>query len=186
METRKFHNLIVIGTIEALSDDGLSAQIRIGDIVTDMRPLPAAYGQNFTANRPVLDTAQVILNCPSGALENSVIIGFLWSNDIQPYTTERHIDGVKFTDGTKVEYDSITKEVRVNTAGRVIVETADSVIMSSHGDIELKADGALKLQAGQIEILGPVTQTGGDMTSDGISAQNHIHTETGVKTQGPE
>jgi len=185
METRQFHNLIVIGTIDTLSDDGLSAQIRIGDIVTDMRPLPALYGQNFTANRPVLDTAQVVLNCPSGDLENSVIIGFLWSKDIQPYTTERHIDGLKFKDGTQIEYDSEAQELRVKTVGKLIVEAAKTIDITASENITITSGGTLKLAAQAIEIEGPVTQTGGDMTSDGISAQQHKHDETGVKTKVP-
>ena len=36
------------------------------------------------------------------------------------------------------------------------------------------------------QIEGPVEQSGGDMTSGGISAQTHKHSETGVKTKGPE
>ncbi|APQ14644.1 hypothetical protein BJP27_24025 (plasmid) [Pseudomonas oryzihabitans] len=59
----------------------------------------------------------------------------------------------------------------------------------------IKAGKSIKLQVGnstfeltpaaiaQIaaanSIKGPVTQTGGDMTSDGISAQKHTHTEQG-------
>jgi len=35
--------------------------------------------------------------------------------------------------------------------------------------------GVLTLKATSIRILGPVTQTGGDMTSDGVSAQHHTH-----------
>jgi phage baseplate assembly protein gpV len=47
----------------------------------------------------------------------------------------------------------------------------------------------LTLEAGEVFILGPVTQTGGDMTSDGISAQHHRHggVRKGIdKTAKPE
>jgi len=186
MEARQFHNLIVIGTIDTLSDDGLSAQIRIGDIVTDMRPLPATYGQNFTANRPTLDTAQVLLVCPSGNLENSIVVGFIWSNAIQPYTTERHIDGFKFKDGTQIEYDSEAQELRVKTVGKLSVEAAKTIEIKAGENIKVTSGGTLTLAAQAINIEGPVTQTGGDMTSDGISAQKHIHTETSKKTKAPQ
>ena len=185
MDPRAFHNLIVIGTIDSLSEDGLSARVQIGDVLTAFRPLPAFYGQNFTANLPARENAQVILNCPSGNVDASIIIGFLWTQDIQPITTERHIDGFDFEDGTCVKYNSETKDVTVNTAGTVIIECAGAVTLTSDADIVLTAGGTLKLKASAIEIDGPVTQSGGDMTSGGISAQSHKHTETGSITQVP-
>ena len=49
--------------------------------------------------------------------------------------------------------------------------------------------GVMTLQAESIRIIGPVEQTGGDMTSDGISAQHHTHGKVAkglAKTDEPE
>lgn len=44
----------------------------------------------------------------------------------------------------------------------------------------------LTIEAGEIFIIGSVTQTGGDITSDGISTQHHIHdkVKSGVNLSG--
>lgn len=73
----------------------------------------------------------------------------------------------------------------------------------NHDNFELNADDTFTINAGSkialvvggttltltpeelagiasaIKLQGPVTQTGGDMTSDGISAQHHVHIEQG-------
>ena len=186
MQGREFHNLFAIGTISKISADGLSARVRIGETETDFRPLPANYGEHFTANIPTLKNSQVLLAAPSGNLENSVIVLVLWSSEIHPYTTQRHINGVKFKDGTTVEYDTEKKETRVIAAGKVIIDAADTVLIKSQKDIELIASGKVKISGSASEIAGPVTQTGGDITSDNISVQNHKHPETGSLTREPE
>lgn len=177
MDSRQFHNLIVIATVEAVSDDGLRARLRLGDIVTDFLPLPALYGKNFTASFPIHDIAQVIVASPSGNLENGVIIGCLFSNDIQPWTTNRDKDGLTFTDGTTLQYDSAQKILRVSSVGKLEITAAET--------LSLTAGGKMSLTAAQLEIAGAITQTGGDMTSDGISVQNHKHLETGQLTEKP-
>jgi phage baseplate assembly protein V len=170
MNSRQFHNTITIGTIEVVSDDARTARVRIGDdILTKSLPLPAYYGRNMIAVRPVHPNAQVVLNVPSGDLENAVIVGFLWPAGGFPYTTDPNIDGIQFADGTTVQYNSQTKEFTLNSVG----------------DLHIECAGTLSLKAAAITIDGPVEQSGGDVLSDGISAQHHTHTETGVKTQEP-
>jgi phage baseplate assembly protein gpV len=49
--------------------------------------------------------------------------------------------------------------------------------------------GVLTIKAEKIRLIGPVEQTGGDMTSDGISAQHHKHggiVSGPAKTDEPE
>ena len=170
MNSRAFHNIITIGTLDSFSADGKYACVKIGDIKTKPLPLPAFYGRNFIGHLQAHPAAQVVLNSPSGDLDTAVIVGFLWSNTVPPYTADENVDGIKFNDGTLVEYNSQSQALKVKCVGNVTIE----------------ADGTLKLKSPSIEIDGPVTQTGGDMTSDGISAQTHKHTETGTKTQVPE
>ncbi len=170
MNNRLLHNIIAIGTLVAISDDAKFAQVKIGDITTDFRPLPALYGLNFTTARPVPLNAQVVVNCPSGNMDAAIIIGYLWAQGVSPYTTDTNIDGIKFADGTLVEYDSAAQNLKINCAG----------------DVNITAAGTLTMAATKIIIEGEVEQTGGDMTSDGISAQNHKHEETSIITKVPQ
>lgn len=186
MNDRQFNNLITFGTISTISDDGQFAAIKIGDIVTKPLRLPAIYGQNFKASMPAHESAQVVIGAPSGNLEAAVILGFLWSDNIPPYTDDRKIDGILFEDGTTVEYNSEDKILKVKSADKITVEAVGDASFKAGGDMTIEAAGTLTLKANAITIEGPVEQTGGDMTSDGISAQKHKHTETGTKTKGPE
>lgn len=76
----------------------------------------------------------------------------------------------------------------------VLIKAGQSVRVEAGALIELVVAGStLKIDAStiaqvasQLSIQGPVTQTGGDMTSDGISVQAHTHTEQGDgKPVGP-
>ncbi len=178
MDIRAFHNIITIGTITKLSDDGIFGQVKIGDITTKMLPLPTFYSKNCTSWSPMHEDAQVIISAPSGNLENALIIGLLWSAGEAPYTTDRNIDGIKFNDGTMVSYNSETQTLDVSCEGQINIK--------SIGDINIETDGAFNLKAASINIDGPVTQVNGDITSDEISVQYHKHIETGVKTKVPE
>lgn len=68
-------------------------------------------------------------------------------------------------------------------AGKVVSVNAESIVLDARTSIQLKVGGTLiELTAELIkhvsaahEIQGPVTQTGGDITSDGKSAQHHTH-----------
>ena len=65
-------------------------------------------------------------------------------------------------------------------ADKVFTINAGESINLVVGGTTLKLTTAsITAMAGAHAIKGPVTQTGGDMTSDGISAQNHTHIEQG-------
>ena len=76
----------------------------------------------------------------------------------------------------------------VVSAGTINIEASDNITVTSDAEIKLKAANKITLVSSQIDIKGPVTQTGGDMTSDGISAQNHPHDKVqsgSAKSGGP-
>jgi hypothetical protein len=61
----------------------------------------------------------------------------------------------------------------------VLIKAGKSIKLQVGGSVlELTAEAIAQI-ASQHTIKGPVTQTGGDMTSDGISAQEHSHLEQG-------
>lgn len=62
----------------------------------------------------------------------------------------------------------------------------ESLLLQVGGTTITLTPEQLALAAAAIAAKGPVTQTGGDMTSDGISAQKHTHIEKGDgKPVGP-
>ncbi len=194
MNTRQFNNLITFGTIETISEDGRFASLKIGEIATKPLRLPAVYGANFKMSMPAHESAQAVIIAPSGNLEAAVIAGFLWSQDIAPATSNQKIDGIFFNDGTRLEYNSEDKILNVHSADKITIDAAGdaslnvggNLTIKAAGNVALEAGGNMKIKASAIDIEGPVKHTGGDMISEGISAQNHVHTETKVKTKKPE
>lgn len=73
-------------------------------------------------------------------------------------------------------------------ADETIILTAGSKIELIVGDTKLALTGDSLMQvAAAIGIQGPVTQTGGDMTSDGKSVQHHTHPgDSGGTTGEPQ
>ncbi|MQT77668.1 hypothetical protein [Pseudomonas helleri] len=69
----------------------------------------------------------------------------------------------------------------------MLIKAGQSIRLEAGALIELVVDGStftidadtIAQVASQLNIQGPVTQTGGDFLSNGISAQNHVHIEQG-------
>jgi len=80
-----------------------------------------------------------------------------------------------------------TQDITANAQGNIEATCAGSATLQAGQSITIQAAAAITLQAPAITITGEVTQTGGDMTSNGISAQTHMHSgvTTGTETSGP-
>ena len=89
---------------------------------------------------------------------------------------------VTFADGTVCEYDREAHALNIT-----VPETSGTVTVNTGGEIVLSADTQITLNAPQIVIEGPVNQTQGDITSDGVSLQTHTHSgvESGASSTSP-
>ena len=161
---RRFENLIRIGTIAELDYENKKLRVKTGELITDWLPWPAEIGKNFKRWRPLREGTQVVLACPSGDTAQALIISMLYSNAVDSPLTdaEGNIDLIQFDDGTKLEYDSSSSTLTVDATSKITI----------------KASEMLTLEAPNISIKGEVTQTDGDITSDGISVQKHTHKQT--------
>ena len=156
------HNLIRIGQVAEVDLSNAFVRVQCGENLSSWIPMPASVGKNFIAWTPMRIGQTVTLACPSGDLAQARIIGTGYTVDDVPAPSDNaDIDLIKFNDGTFIEYDSAAKKMT----------------LSSVGDIDIIAAKNLSLKASQTNIASPVTQTGGDMTSNGISAQKHMHTQ---------
>lgn len=157
--SRLIENMIRIGTIADADHANQMVRVTSGDLTTDWLPWPAEIGRNFIRWRPLRTDAQVVLACPSGDPAQAVIVAMLYRDTLPPPSTSPTVDRIQFDDGSYVEHN------------------ADDGSLSIHatGQLTLSSNSQLTLQAPAHHIIGPVTQNGGDMTSDGISAQHHTH-----------
>lgn len=170
---RRFENLIRIGTIAEVDEQAQRLRVQSGELLTDWLPWPAHIGNNFIHWRPLRLNTQVILACPSGDPAQAMVISMLYSDQLPAPSDDAAVDVIQFDDGTTIEYNSQQKNLILNSAGSIQFIAADTIALQAGQSITSTApqhtiDGDLTIQ-------GAVTQTGGDMTSDGISAQQHKH-----------
>lgn len=171
------HNMVRIGQIKQIDPRNALVRVQCGDNLSDWLPVPAAIGNNFIAWQPMRLGQTVTLVCPSGDLAQARIVGMGYTTDIPAFSQNPGKDIIQFNDSTRVEYDSGAQLLTLHSAKDIHISTANTMTLS----------------ASQMNIRAPITQTGGDMTSDGISAQHHSHPQNsgnhyggGVDTGEPQ
>ncbi|WP_421865117.1 phage baseplate assembly protein V [Motiliproteus sp.] len=149
---RRLDNLIRLGTIAVLDHGNRRLKVTSGELLTGWLDWPAEIGANYKRWRPLRSGTQVVLACPGGDPTQAKIIGMLYSNNITSPSSNDAIDLIEFDDGSLLEHNAATQKLTLHSAG----------------DLVLSADSTVR-------IIGPVVQTGGDMTSDDVSVQHHPH-----------
>ena len=175
---RRFENLIRIGTIAELDHAARKIRVQSGELLTTWLPYPAEIGNNYKRWQPLRLGTQVVLACPSGDPSQALIISILYSNDIEPPSTDENLDVVEFVDGTKIEYNSQTNTLSIDCAGDVAVLSKGSVkvvaeqkaVVNTNADAEVKAGGNVKVEGAKIELNGGA----------GVVTTNHICHLTGA------
>ncbi|MES9873154.1 MAG: phage baseplate assembly protein V [Candidatus Sedimenticola sp. 6PFRAG7] len=160
---RRIANLIRLGTVAEADYERAVVRVRSGELLTNWLPwLTRRAGNDRTWWAPEVGEQVVVLS-PSGEIGQGVVLPALYQQAHPANGNSPDVMRVDFDDGACVEYNRKTHAMRLET------------------------EGTLTLKAARHVIVGPVVQSGGDMTSDGISAQHHIHPESiGVKTGEPQ
>jgi len=181
---RLIADLICIGRIVEVDHQAKRLKVRT-KTVTGWLPWPAEMGRNYRRWRPLRAEAQedtqedtqagqqVILASPSGDLAQAVIVGMLYTETLNAPSNDPDIDLIEFTNGAHLSHNVVSGDMTITCKGNLSIDVAGTLTLSAQAHI----------------ITGPITQSGGDITSDGISAQHHTH--SGIKpgaanTGGPE
>jgi len=187
---RRLANVIRIGLVESVDHERKKLRVQIGDLLTGWLPWPVEMGRNFKRWRPLRVGTQVVLASPSGELPQAQIIGMLYTTDLSAPSSDPDLDLIEFDNGTTVSNNIQSGLLNVDCVGDVVATSAknvtvtaaetatlegSTVMIKSTGSATIQAAAGLTLQASALTIQAPVTQTGGDMTSDGISVQKHTH-----------
>lgn len=146
---RRLENLIRLGTIHQADHAARKIRVKSGGLITGWLPWPAEIGRNYKRWRPLRIGTGVILACASGDPAQAQLVGMMYTDNFGSPSTDADIDVIQFDDGSTIEHNAAAHTLKIHSAGE------------------------LTLSGTAIKMLGPVTQTGGDMTSDGVSAQHH-------------
>lgn len=201
---RRLGKLIQPGTVVEADYKLARVRVAVGKNVSDWLPwLTGRAGEDKTWHPPEIGE-QVLMVSPSGNSESGFILpGGIYKNDYPANGDTAEVSRTTFKDGAIYEYDrenharliSLPEgKSTVKVGEKSVSEITETKITHKLGDsakveieetaVRLTVGGmGIEITAAGISITGPVTQTGGNMTSDGIGLQTHKHTGVTIGVQ---
>lgn len=211
---RTLHNIIRIGTVAEGDYTAAKVRVRSGDLLTGWRPWLTQRAMGDRSWWAPRVGEQVVLLSPSGDPAQGVVLPSLFQASATPPADTPDIGRNIYPDGAVTEYDCENHVLKAIIPGDIIAEATGKIRASASGDVAVLAGNVIDLTAQQIKLNGaillngPLVQGGGsnggdailngtlhvidqvtadvDVMASGISLVNHVHTETGTKTEKPE
>ena len=157
---RRLDNLVRLGRIAAVDHDAARCRVQTGGNLTGWLPWLAQRAGTTRTWCPPTAGEQVIILSPSGEPAGGIVLTGLYSELVEaPSTTSaEHI--TDYPDGARIAYNHAT------------------------GAMSITGIQSLTIDCPQITITGAITQTGGNLSSNGIVLHTHKH--TGVQAGGSQ
>lgn len=170
-------NTLRFGVISHVDHAQKRLKVDVG-LETGWLPWPAEIGRNYKRWRPLREGTQVLVGAIGGDFDQAAIVGVLYTAALDAPSTDPDLDIVQFDDGAELSYHSGT--------GTMTLRARGDLNISVGGNLVYDVAGVTDATATMHFVQGPVEQTGGDMTSDGVSAQSHKHekVKAGLDTTG--
>lgn len=202
---RRLENLIRIGTIidVDLSGEIPLYRVKTGELETDW--IAATTQRAGTAKKSHAYTIgeQVVLMAPSGDMGAAMISHALNSDDNPSPDNHPTRDRTVYPDGAVIEYDPETSALNVTGIKTAVIQvsthiTFDCPESTFTGDVTIDGNaqvtGTLTYQGGLnntgsssgATIHGPITHSGGELTSNNVVLHTHKHPDAhGGETGAP-
>lgn len=188
---RRLANTLRLGTIEQVDHPAARVRVRSGEILTTWLPwFTWRAGATSSWSAPTVGE-QVLILAPSGDLAGAVVLPAIYT-DAHPAPSNSPTQHVtRYPDGTTISYDHATGQADISGATLVTVQATGAVVIDAPITTitgMLTVQGLLTYQSGLAgtgggmgtTITGNITQTGGQITSNGIPLATHTH--GGVQT----
>lgn len=200
-----------------LADTGAPrVRVQDGQLLTDWLPFGSMRAGTARVWSAPTVGEQVIMLSPSGELASAVVFGSLFCAGIQAPSADPHDHIIDFADGTSVSHNDATgamvftgmKTVLLQASESVTINTTEMTVNAS-GSVthntpattstgKLTSQGLFTYQSGMTgsagsggagtNITGPITQSGGNVSSNGVVLHTHTHGQVragGDNTGGP-
>lgn len=195
---RLLHNLIRIGTINAVDlDHGLCRVETGGNLTAWLHWLTCRAGRSRSWWAPS-EGEQVLILALGGELDTAFVLPGIFSDDFPAPSASADALHISFPDGAVLEYEPATGALTVTGIKTATVEASESitantkvVMVNASQKITLDApvvECTNQLVTGTIQIkqggsmTGNLTHTGGSITSNGVVM--HTHTHGGIQRGG--
>jgi phage baseplate assembly protein V len=204
---RRIESLIRLGTVAEVDHARARCRVTSGSLTTDWLPwLALRAGTTRTWNPPTVGE-QVLVLSPSGETAAGVVLIGIYSDTAKPPSNEPAEDVRLYPDGARIRYNHATGALEATGVKTALVQasghcTLDTPLTTITGDLVVEGKATVRglftylaglagYGTGQATtvIIGPLTQSDGALSSNGIVL--HAHTHGGVKagsdsTAGPQ
>lgn len=175
--SRRLHNLIRYGVVEAVQYNPPRCRVRSGELLTDWLPWLTPRAGEMCAWCPPSTGEEVLLLSLDGNTETAFVLPALFSQDNPPPTDDGAQIHITLPGGATVIWDTKTRTLSVRGFDTL---NAEGGCVNLHAD-NITLTGAITLK-GDTTIHGSVTQDGGPLSSQGVILDSHVH--GGVKSGG--
>ncbi|HGY3717797.1 TPA: phage baseplate assembly protein V [Citrobacter gillenii] len=170
---RLLNNLIRTGTVLEVDTVRWLCRVQTGELQTTwLNWLTTRAGNARTWWKPSVGE-QVLLLSIGGDLTTAFVLPAIYSDENPAPSTAENACVVLFPDKATFQYDPDTGALQIKGVKSVVMEASNSITMKTK---------KLTITADETDINGKVTQSGGDMSSNGIVVHTHKH--SGVKSGG--
>ena len=148
---RRLDNLVRLGRIAAVDHDAARCRVQTGGNLTGWLPWLAQRAGTTRTWCPPTVGEQVIILSPSGEPAGGIVLTGLYSELVEAPSTASAEHITEYPDGARIAYNLAT------------------------GAMSITGIQSLTIDCPQITITGAITQTGGNLSSNGIVLHTHKH-----------
>lgn len=138
---RLLQNLIGIGTVADVDHETQKVRLKDGDMTTNWLDWPAEYGRNYVRWRPIHKGQQFIYVAESGDPSQAKIIGEIYTQAIQPPTTDPDVDITQYNNGAFIRHNIKTNELALHSVGDLILTAGQNVVIGAGENVDI--DGVM-------------------------------------------
>lgn len=162
---RRLESLIRLGTIAEVDLAAARCRVATGGLTTDWLPWFALRAGTTRTWDPPTVGEQVVLFSPSGDTGAAIALTGLYSDAIAAPSTSADEHLRLYPDGARIRYNHKTGALTVSGVKTAQVQCIESLTVTAPS-ITLN---------GHVTISGPVTQSDGDLSSEGTVLHTHKH-----------
>ena len=192
---RRLANMIRIGTIAELDHDQALCRVQTGELLTDwLNWLALRAGETSHWSAPSIGE-QVLLLSPSGDPAQGLVLPAVYGpTDPPSHSASAHV--TRYPDGATISYDHASGALSVSGVRSATVQASSSCTIDCPETVvtgNLTVQGRLTYQGGLAgsggsgaTMTGPLVQTSGPLSSNGVVLDSHTHPgDSGGQTGAP-
>ncbi len=150
--------LISIATVIEVDCQNAKARVEFNKVKSSWLPWLSSHAGSVSSWAAIEVGEQVVLLCPSGNLNQAIILRGLYHQKALPPSTSPAQTIVNFKDGSSVSHDSSSSTITINSANNVVINGSSNINLTSK-NIDISASN-ITLKTKNLKVSGNVNVDG--------------------------